>query len=94
MRVPLQFCAAGLALTLAGCVTSHPQTAQEFREAVPGAFMAEVESFRSRPLVRGSYAGIPGQGAGLPERSRQNDLADQHELPGHRDRLHTDRARK
>lgn len=36
----------GLAsLMLSGCVTHHPQTAQEFREAVPGAFLAEVETF-------------------------------------------------
>ncbi len=33
------------ALLLGGCVTSHPQNAQEFREAVPGAFTAEIESF-------------------------------------------------
>ncbi len=40
------------ALALAGCVTSHPQTAQEFREAVPGAFMAKVESFEvERPFA-------------------------------------------
>ena len=32
-------------LFLSGCVTSHPQTAQEFREAVPGAFLAKVETF-------------------------------------------------
>ena len=29
---------------LAGCV-SHPQTAEEFRVAVPGAFMGKVETF-------------------------------------------------
>ena len=29
---------------LSGCVTSHPQTAEEFRKAVPGAFMAKVET--------------------------------------------------
>lgn len=29
---------------LAGCI-SHPQTAEEFRKAVPGAFSAEVETF-------------------------------------------------
>jgi hypothetical protein len=39
-------------LVLSGCVTSHPQTAQEFREAVPGAFMAEVETFEvDRPFA-------------------------------------------
>jgi len=41
-----------MVLILTGCVTSHPQSAQEFREAVPGAFMAEVESFEvERPLA-------------------------------------------
>ena len=36
----------GLAIPLlSGCVTHHPQTAQEFREAVPDAFLAEVETF-------------------------------------------------
>ena len=36
----------GLAIPLlSGCVTHHPQTAQEFREAVPGAFLAEVDTF-------------------------------------------------
>jgi hypothetical protein len=40
---PLLF--LSIALILSGCVTSHPQTAQEFREAVPGAFLAEVETF-------------------------------------------------
>jgi hypothetical protein len=30
---------------LSGCVTSHPQNAEEFRRAVPGAFSAKVETF-------------------------------------------------
>jgi hypothetical protein len=35
-----------LASTLfAGCAITHPQTAQEFREAVPGATFAKTESF-------------------------------------------------
>ena len=39
------------AALLSGCVSSHPQNAQEFREAVPGAFLAEVETFEvKRPL--------------------------------------------
>lgn len=32
-------------MVLGGCVTSHPQNAREFREAVPGAFMAKVEKY-------------------------------------------------
>jgi hypothetical protein len=30
---------------LGGCVSSHPQNAQEFRDAVPGAFTASFETF-------------------------------------------------
>jgi len=30
---------------LGGCVSSHPQNAQEFRDAVPGAFTAAFETF-------------------------------------------------
>ncbi|MGQ0667521.1 MAG: hypothetical protein ACT4O4_10840, partial [Nitrospiraceae bacterium] len=37
-------------LALSGCV-SHPQTADEFRKAVPGALTAKVETFEvDRPL--------------------------------------------
>jgi len=36
---------------LSGCVTSHPQNAEEFRKAVPGAFGAKVETFEvNRPF--------------------------------------------
>ena len=35
---------ASIAVT-SGCVTSHPQSAAEFRTAVPGAFMATVEKY-------------------------------------------------
>lgn len=38
---------------LSGCaaMTGHPQTAEEFRKAVPGAFLAEKESFEvNRPF--------------------------------------------
>lgn len=37
--------AAALLLLASGCVSHHPQTAQEFREAVPGAFSASFETF-------------------------------------------------
>ena len=37
-------------LALLGCI-SHPQTAEEFRKAVPGAFSAKVETFEvDRPF--------------------------------------------
>ena len=46
--------AAALACALlSGCaaMSGHPQNAEEFRKAVPGAFMAEVESFEvDRPF--------------------------------------------
>ena len=36
---------------LAGCATQNPQSAEEFRQAVPGAMMAKHESFEAkRPL--------------------------------------------
>jgi hypothetical protein len=39
------------ALLLGGCATQHPQTADEFRRAVPGAFMAKTETFEvNRPF--------------------------------------------
>ncbi len=43
---------------LFGCVTGHPQTADEFRKAVPDAFMAKKESFEvDRPFdeVAGTF---------------------------------------
>jgi hypothetical protein len=33
------------AVLLIGCVTQHPQTAEEFRKAVPGARFATIETF-------------------------------------------------
>jgi hypothetical protein len=39
-------------LVLSGCI-SHPQTAEEFRKAVPGAFSAKVETFEvDRPFTQ------------------------------------------
>jgi len=38
-------------LSVAGCA-QQPQTAQEFREAIPGAFMGKVQTFEAkRPLA-------------------------------------------
>jgi hypothetical protein len=43
-------CAASC-LLLAGCAQNYPQSAQEFRQAVPGAFMTKVHTFEAkRPL--------------------------------------------
>ena len=48
-RFPLMISVVSL-LTIIGCI-SHPQTAEEFRKAVPGAFSAKVETFEvNRPF--------------------------------------------
>ncbi len=40
-----------LVMILSGCVGKMPQTAEEFREALPGAFMGKVETFEAnRPF--------------------------------------------
>jgi len=39
-------------LLVAGCATQHPQTAEEFRRAVPGAFMAKTETFEVKRAFR------------------------------------------
>jgi len=40
-----------LCILLGGCAQNYPQNAQEFRQAVPGAFMAKVQTFETkRPL--------------------------------------------
>ncbi len=54
MNFKLVSTAIALAGLLGGCaaLTGHPQTAQEFREAVPGAFLGEVETFEvDRPFA-------------------------------------------
>lgn len=55
-RYPLLMTALSI-LTLSGCV-SHPQTAEEFRKVVPGAFSGKVETFEvDRPFsqVAGTF---------------------------------------
>lgn len=48
-RIPI-VTAILVTLWLGGCI-SHPQTAEEFRKAVPGAFTAKVETFEvERPF--------------------------------------------
>lgn len=50
MRHAVILGAVMLPALLSGCVTSHPQTAEEFRQAVPGAYMAKVETMEvNRP---------------------------------------------
>lgn len=43
--------AAALAVLVAACATQYPQTAEEFRKQVPGAFMGKVQTFEAnRPF--------------------------------------------
>ena len=40
-------------LLMTGCSIKHPQTAEEFRQGVPGAFMAKTESYEvNRPFKK------------------------------------------
>ena len=50
MNRAYHFMAVLCTIWLSGCI-SHPQTAEEFRKAVPGAFSAKVETFEvDRPF--------------------------------------------
>ncbi len=44
MALPSVRTFAAAAVLLSGCVTQHPQNAEEFRKAAPGAFMAKVDT--------------------------------------------------
>lgn len=51
MKLPLFPIITAAALLLGGCVSSHPQNAQEFRDAVPGAWSADFETLTvNRPF--------------------------------------------
>ncbi len=53
MKRSAVFAAALSCALLSGCaaISGHPQTAEEFRKAVPGAFLGKVESFEvDRPF--------------------------------------------
>ncbi len=53
MRVHLTFFLFLSLFTLTGCSLKQPQTADEFRKAAPGAFMAKVESYEvNRPFSK------------------------------------------
>jgi len=46
-----QLFAFAAAAALSGCVTQMPQTAEEFRKAIPGAFLTKTDTYVvSRPL--------------------------------------------
>jgi hypothetical protein len=51
MKTPFIPAALVVAASLAGCAAKQPQTPDEFRQAVPGAFMAKKETFEvNRPF--------------------------------------------
>ncbi|MGH8697798.1 MAG: hypothetical protein ACREVS_15040, partial [Burkholderiales bacterium] len=52
MHSPVTRILAVSTLLLAGCATQQPQNAEEFRRAVPGAFMAKTESFEVNRSLR------------------------------------------
>ncbi len=52
MRNPATSLLAVATLLIAGCATQHPQNAEEFRRAVPGAFMAKTETFEVKRSFR------------------------------------------
>ena len=43
---------AAATVLLAGCVTQHPQSAEEFRKVAPGAFLVKVENHEINRSVR------------------------------------------
>jgi hypothetical protein len=52
MSMPILRTLAAATVLLCGCVTQHPQNAEDFRKAVPGAFLAQVETFEVNRSVR------------------------------------------
>jgi len=44
MKMPINRTFAAATVLLCGCVTQHPQNAEEFRKVAPGAFMVKVEN--------------------------------------------------
>ena len=49
--------AAAATAALFGCVTQMPQTAEEFRKAIPGAFLTQTETYEvNRPLHEAAAA--------------------------------------
>jgi hypothetical protein len=52
MRAQLTWSIAVTVLLAAGCATQMPQTADEFRQMAPGAFMVQVQSFEVQRSMR------------------------------------------
>jgi hypothetical protein len=52
MKNPVFYAITLFTIFLSGCAGTMPQTADEFRKALPGAFMGEVENFEvNRPFM-------------------------------------------
>ena len=52
MEIPIVRTLAVAAVLLSGCVTQHPQNAEEFRKVAPGAFLVKVETHEINRSMR------------------------------------------
>ena len=52
MAIPIVRTFATATVLLCGCVTQHPQNAEEFRKMAPGAFLVKVETHEVNRSVR------------------------------------------
>ena len=52
MTMPFARTLAAATVLLSGCVTQHPQNAEEFRKVAPGAFMIKVETHEINRSMR------------------------------------------
>ena len=52
MTMPFARTLAAATVLLSGCVTQHPQNAEEFRKMAPGAFMVKVETHEVNRSLR------------------------------------------
>ena len=52
MKIPLASLFAAATVLLSGCVTQHPQNAEEFRKMAPGAFLVKVENHEINRSMR------------------------------------------
>lgn len=52
MALPIARTLVAATVLLAGCVTQHPQNAEEFRKAAPGAFLAKTETHEINRSMR------------------------------------------
>ena len=52
MEIPIVRTLAVAAVLLSGCVSQHPQNAEEFRKVAPGAFLVKVETHEINRSMR------------------------------------------